>query len=182
LWAAWRPPPGPAWRRWRFLAAVATTALLTALTLSVVAQAASASEPLALASVTVTLVSSLGGTPVSQTIDFSGASCTARGFMLTPNDLCVQLDFASPTMNAMNDTFTVSATASDVAGNPGSATATVPVTRLRWTRSLGIGVFNAAPALDSLGNIYLRHEGVPVPGPCPASSPIVRSSPPSSRC
>jgi hypothetical protein len=118
------------------------------------------SEPLTLAGVIVTL--SAGSAPTSvptQTVDLSGASCTSRGLALVANDVCVLLDLASPVMNALSDTFAVTATANDLAGNPSSARTQFTVTRVRWfNTTFGNGQFTAAPALDSAGNIYVGSE------------------------
>jgi hypothetical protein len=118
------------------------------------------SEPLNASSVVVTLstVSAPSSLPV-QTVDLSGTSCSNRGLTPLTNDVCVLLDLASPVMNAVSESFTASATANDLAGNPGSTRTSFPVTRVKWfTNSLGMGHFSAAPALDSAGNIYVGSE------------------------
>ena len=115
-------------------------------------------EPLDGSGVAVTMVGT-GGVPLPQTIDATGSVCTARGLTVGMNDVCVRLDMAGPLLNAITSAFTLSGTARDLAGNPASTTASVPVTRTRWVQRLTVnGAFRAAPALDSQGNLFIGSE------------------------
>ncbi len=81
-------------------------------------------------------------------------NCDAGAF-----DRCAMLDFAEPPLPGLDGGFTVSVTATDLYGNSTTLAAPVNVTRIRWRRQIlqsGLGLtVRAAPALDSVGNLYV---------------------------
>lgn len=70
--------------------------------------------------------------------------------------LCFTADFSLPTMNSLTDSFMLTATASDIAGNAGTAGGIdVPVTRIRWTKLVTGIDLRAAPAIGPDGTVYV---------------------------
>ena len=122
----------------------------------VVPVAIHSTKPLSL-SVSLTLIGTDGGV-AAQMAPVANSVCAA--LILSPRDRCGLLDLSTPPMGGgLAGTFTAAVTASDFAGNVGTATSSVPVTRVRWRSSVITSgsqlTVRAAPALDKAGNLFI---------------------------
>jgi hypothetical protein len=125
---------------------------------AIVPAALRSNEPLDVNGISVTM-SGATGPAVAQGVDSAGTLCASRGLALGMNDVCLRLDFAGPTLNALNGSFTVAVTARDLAGNPSTVSTPAPATRQRWVQRIASTFrFSASPALDSQGNVYIGAE------------------------
>lgn len=122
-------------------------------------------------SVTLTLTGTDGGV-TAQLAPVANSFCAALN--LGVRDRCGQLDLSTPPMGGgLTADFTAAVTATDFAGNVGTATATVPVTRIRWRliSAFSGGVVRAAPALDRQGNLFIGTQDTATTGRVLSYSP-----------
>lgn len=111
-------------------------------------------------SVALTLAGTDGGV-TAQAAPVANTVCTAAALTLGANDRCGLLDLSTPPLGSLGGVFTAAVTAADIAGNPGTATTSLQVTRLRWRASLSpapSALFRAAPAVDKQGNLFIGSE------------------------
>lgn len=113
-------------------------------------------EPIEMAGV------ALQGVPASEPLPLSScqnANLTSVACATPSKCACVALDLSAPPLPALNGTWSVDAGVTDHVGNPGSAGAALPVTRVRWRHpGLGGAIFSA-PAIGGDGTIYLGTTG-----------------------